>query len=79
MYYNIQGYRIYIVNYSLKLARSLTAELPYHLNARSINTFENRSSAKYVLDVALRAACTSVLRNNRPSYRYCKDGKTQSD
>jgi hypothetical protein len=31
------------------------------------------------LDAALRAACTGVLRNNRPSHEYHKDGKAQLD
>jgi hypothetical protein len=31
------------------------------------------------LDAALRAACTSVLRNNRPSHEYHIDGKAQLD
>lgn len=31
------------------------------------------------LDAALRVACTGVLRNNRPSHEYHKDGKAQLD
>jgi hypothetical protein len=31
------------------------------------------------LDAALRAACTDVLRNNRPSHEYHKGGKAQLD
>jgi hypothetical protein len=31
------------------------------------------------LDAALRDACTGVLRNNRPSHGYHKDGKAQLD
>jgi hypothetical protein len=31
------------------------------------------------LDAALRAACTGILCNNRPSHEYHKDGKAQLD